>query len=408
MSSLARNIRRSSFCLLALSALLTALAAQPVAGQIIKTDAALTATDVRYGTPVATRYRVGAKVTAKGAAASNVRLMVAVPLECPEQEVHLVEEDYSPHVAGVDFRLLPPADGARQMLISVPNLPARQEAYAYITYEVLTKPILPPEETASLRIPKKIDRDLKPYLSASPFIDTGHRKIREAVREALAAKVEPTAADALADEAAEEEGKASATTESAYEDVPTESNTIANTPENKTDEKDASSAGAKSPTAEPIIIESASASADGERTDWERIEALYDYVLARVKYQEGDDKSSVQALQDGVGDCQAISALFVAMCRSEKVPARMMWVDGHQYAEFYLENEAGQGRWYPVESAGTRAFGEMPLARVILQKGDNFRVPERRGERLRYASDYALFLSPPAHKPRVAYVREKL
>jgi transglutaminase-like putative cysteine protease len=139
---------------------------------------------------------------------------------------------------------------------------------------------------------------------------------------------------------------------------------------------------------------------------WERVEALYDYALEHVKYKEGDDKSSVQALADGEGDCQALGAVFVAMCRTEKIPARMVWADGHQYAEFYLEDETGAGGWYPIETAGSRAFGEMPLARVILQKGDNFRVPERPRERLRYASDYTMFLSAPSRQPKVVYVRE--
>jgi hypothetical protein len=100
--------------------------------------------------------------------------------------------------------------------------------------------------------------------------------------------------------------------------------------------------------------------------------------------------------------------VFIALCRANKIPARMVWVDGHAYAEFYLEHEAGAGHWYPVESAGTRAFGEMPLARVIMQKGDNFTVPERK-ERLRYASDYTIGLpTPGGGKPTVKYIREPL
>jgi hypothetical protein len=128
-----------------------------------------------------------------------------------------------------------------------------------------------------------------------------------------------------------------------------------------------------------------------------------------VKYEEGaQDKPALKALQDGKGDCHGISALFVAMCRTADVPARMVWVDGHQYAEFYLENADGKGHWYPVQSAGTRSFGEMPMPKVILQKGDNFRVPERRRERLRYASDYTLLLAEPRFKPKVTYIREQL
>jgi transglutaminase-like putative cysteine protease len=131
-------------------------------------------------------------------------------------------------------------------------------------------------------------------------------------------------------------------------------------------------------------------------------------VLENVDYVEGPDKGAVETLRDGQADCQGRSMVFIALCRANKVPARMVWVDGHAYPEFYLEHAEGEGAWYPCESAGTRAFGEMPLARVILQKGDNFTVPERK-ERLRYASDYLVGLpTPGGGKPSVKYIREPL
>ena len=146
------------------------------------------------------------------------------------------------------------------------------------------------------------------------------------------------------------------------------------------------------------------------------------------------------------------------MCRTEKIPARIVWVHEHNYAEFYLEEAspvetsptetdpidsaqspasdsaedeqdrdrseskekpaknkrhskkaAAIGHWYPCESSGRRAFGEMPLARTVLQRGDNFRVPERPRERLRYASDFLIGLpTPGGGKPSVKYIREQL
>ena len=49
----------------------------------------------------------------------------------------------------------------------------------------------------------------------------------------------------------------------------------------------------------------------------------------------------------------------------------------------------------------------MPLARPILQKGDNFRVPERK-EHLRYASDYITGVpTPGGGKPKVKYIRDQ-
>jgi len=124
-------------------------------------------------------------------------------------------------------------------------------------------------------------------------------------------------------------------------------------------------------------------------TDWQRVEAIYDYVQQEIEYLEGPDKSALETLKDGKGDCHNISALFVALCRTYKVPARMVWVHEHSYPEFCLVDGAGKPYWFPCESAGDRAFGEMPLARTILQKGDSFKMPERPRKVLRYASDYA-------------------
>jgi transglutaminase-like putative cysteine protease len=239
---------------------------------------------------------------------------------------------------------------------------------------VHTSPILPPKETDSFRAPKKVKFQLKRYLGPSPFIEVNNRKIRTAIKEALAAT----------DDEDTEDGESS---------EPDPSSAVAGSEETPTE---------TAPAAPPAPAEAEAL------TDWRRVEKLYDYAIEHVKYEEGADKSAVQVLADGKGDCQAIAALFVAMCRTEKIPARMVWVDGHQYAEFYLEDATGAGRWFPVESAGRREFGEMSVARVILQKGDNFRVPERPRERLRYASDYTLLLAKPGRQPKITYVREQL
>jgi transglutaminase-like putative cysteine protease len=380
-------------------AVLTTAAGQLSQAQIIQ-EAAEQTGGVRFGPAVATRFRVGATIAAKGGAVQNILIMVAVPLECPEQEVHVIEEDYSPNIEGVEFRTLPAEKnappGARQMLITLRELPAHQEAHALITYEVVTKAQLAPLATDKLKAPIKPDRFMKVYLSGSPFINVGHRKIREAVREALAAPKKQPAADAAAP----------------ADDATADSQAIVS-PGDQPSEEDAGAPAAVAqdhPAEEPASATSDASPVDaGVLTDWQRVEKLYDYVQDHIEYEEGaQDKSSLESLQDGKADCHGIAALFVAMCRTADVPARMVWVDGHQYAEFYLEDAQGDGHWFPVQSAGSRAFGEMPLPKVILQKGDNFRVPERRGERLRYASDYTVLLSSPKHKPRVSYVREQL
>lgn len=146
-----------------------------------------------------------------------------------------------------------------------------------------------------------------------------------------------------------------------------------------------------------------------DATDWRKVEMLYDYMLDNIEYIEGPDTSAKETLKAGSADCHGRSAVFIALCRASGVPARVVWVNNHCYPEFYMQDEEGEGHWFPVESAGSRAFGEMPLARVILQKGDNFRVPERPKDRLRYASDFLVGLPlPGGGPPKVKYIREQL
>ena len=289
---------------------------------------------VRYGEPDPIGYRVGAEVTSRGGACRNIKAMVAVPFECPEQDVNILEEDFSSHVDSVSYRIL--QGGARQMLIEIPFLPDGATARAIVTFEVKTRPILPPESTSGLKIPARVTGNLRRFTNGSPYIEVRHRQIRSLAKEVL---------DAVPEDA----------------------------------------------------------------TDWQRIEALYDHVLETARYVEGPDKSAVDTLRDGFGDCQGRSALFIALCRSSKIPARMVWVDGHCFPEFYLLHNDKEGSWYPCESAGSRAFGEMPLARIVLQKGDKFRVPERPKEWLRYASDYLIGVPTPGGRtPKVQYIREQL
>ncbi|MEZ6134728.1 MAG: transglutaminase domain-containing protein [Pirellulaceae bacterium] len=121
--------------------------------------------------------------------------------------------------------------------------------------------------------------------------------------------------------------------------------------------------------------------------DWKRVEALYDWVRDNIEYENGELKTVREALKDRKGDCEEMTSTFVALCRAAKVPARMVWIPNHCYPEFYLEDSAGEGYWFPCQVAGTRNFGSMPEYLPILQKGDRFKVPEKR-EVQRYLADY--------------------
>jgi hypothetical protein len=141
---------------------------------------------------------------------------------------------------------------------------------------------------------------------------------------------------------------------------------------------------------------------------WQKVESIYDYVRDNVKYQDGPLKGALAALKDGTGDCEELTSLFIALCRANRIPARTVWVPGHCYPEFYLEDKDGNGHWIPCQAAGTRDFGSMPDTRAILQKGDNFRVPEKK-EQQRYVAEFLSVKSiKGAGKPTVKFVREVL
>ena len=67
---------------------------------------------VRLGEPRVSRFVVGARLRATRGPCRDVLVMVAVPFECDEQSAQIVEEDISPNVAKVDYRML--NGGARQ------------------------------------------------------------------------------------------------------------------------------------------------------------------------------------------------------------------------------------------------------------------------------------------------------
>lgn len=140
---------------------------------------------------------------------------------------------------------------------------------------------------------------------------------------------------------------------------------------------------------------------------WDRVEQIYDYVRENVKYVEGNLKNASVALREGKGDCEEMTSLFVALCRNARIPARMVWIPDHCYPEFYLEDAQGNGHWFPCQAAGTRQFGRMDEYRPVLQKGDRFKVPERRSV-VRYVSEFFKCDRKGSAAPRPTFVREQI
>ena len=120
---------------------------------------------------------------------------------------------------------------------------------------------------------------------------------------------------------------------------------------------------------------------DDTKTDWDLAENNYKWVRQNVKYKfDVTNRSCLHALENKIGDCGELSSLFVAICRAQKIPARVVWVPGHAYAEFYLHDKEGHGHWFPCQPAGEYEFGSMSDARPVIHKGDRFKMPGQRNE----------------------------
>ena len=142
----------------------------------------------------------------------------------------------------------------------------------------------------------------------------------------------------------------------------------------------------------------------GKEGAWKQIESLCDGVREKVKLDKDKIKGALAALRDGKADQEDLTALFVACCRVHKVPARMVWIPDSCYAEFYLEDAKGKGYWFPCQVAGDKAFGSQPDQRPILQKGDNFKVPEKK-EAMRFVNEFLTGKGGGGGAPEVEFVR---
>lgn len=153
-----------------------------------------------------------------------------------------------------------------------------------------------------------------------------------------------------------------------------------------------------------IVRRIASQEAQGHETEREKVWAFYDYVYRTMSYNKdgtgwgrGD---AVWACESKRGNCTDFHSLFIAMLRSQEIPARFLIgfpiPDGregaiggyHCWAEFY---DAEHG-WLPVDASEAKKkgmreayFGNLPNDRIEFTVGrDIVLSPPQKGEPLNY------------------------
>lgn len=160
--------------------LLSALSATVCMGQF--KDALPDGKGPRLGEPRVLRWQAGVIVTAASGPCTGIVGYAPLPVAWPEQELTIAEEDIS-ESARVKYEMV--EGTVRVMVVSIPQLPAGEEAKALITYEVRRHAMLPPTqpEIYLMPEPKKVPRDVRAYLAPSPKIESTSPKIKALVKE---------------------------------------------------------------------------------------------------------------------------------------------------------------------------------------------------------------------------------
>lgn len=141
---------------------------------------------------------------------------------------------------------------------------------------------------------------------------------------------------------------------------------------------------------------------EGVEHPWEQAARFANWTRRNIKPQPGRFTSVQCALTSRRGDCEEMSAVFVALCRAAGIPARLVWVPNHNWAEFFLTDEQGTGHWIPAHTACYHWFGWTGAHELVLQKGDRLRVPQRAGL-FRLLEDWMLWMGK---RPAVEYQAE--
>jgi len=146
----------------------------------------------------------------------------------------------------------------------------------------------------------------------------------------------------------------------------------------------------------------------GQTSGWETAQAIHDWVQKNIEFTNAPLQGALATLRAKQGNNEDLSNTFIALCRASKIPARIVWVPDYCYAEFYLEDKAGKGVWIPCELKEKTVFGTIGSDHIVLQKGDNIRVPEKK-EIQRFVAEFVTGKTGRGlGRPGVRFVRQLL
>ena len=120
-------------------------------------------------------WRFGIEITNSGQARGIVATS-PIPIDCPEQTVELIQEEFGDGVKGVKLKPLKPL--ARQMVFKIASLGPSRGGTTALTFKITKRPILLPDAPSRFVFDPKPRGSLKKdFLGPSPFIESKHERI---------------------------------------------------------------------------------------------------------------------------------------------------------------------------------------------------------------------------------------
>ncbi len=111
---------------------------------------------------------------------------------------------------------------------------------------------------------------------------------------------------------------------------------------------------------------------------WDLAKSYQEWVFENIKGRPQNYTSVDAAIKNKVGDCEERAAVFIALCRASGIPARLVWIPSHCWAEILLFDTEDNPHWIPVHTAAYSWFGWTGVHELVLQKGDSIPIPQKR------------------------------
>ena len=135
-------------------------------------------TAVQQGQPItgdsSSVWRFGLTITNEGVAKSIVATS-PIPVECPEQTIELIAEEFGDGVKAIKVKELKPL--ARQMVYKISTLRPGQGGTTALTFKITKHQIALPENPDQYQFANPVAGKIKQYLRPSPFIESKHQRI---------------------------------------------------------------------------------------------------------------------------------------------------------------------------------------------------------------------------------------